>query len=190
MNSRLLAVIAFAVALGIFFFYINPTLSGPIAAAKSSIATDESALAAAATFTAQVKKLQDAEKAIGTNNLNRLSLLLPDSVNNIGLILDLDALAARSGLQVSSIDVAPIAQSTDSTMGPADTGSAQAGSYQSMDFSISAAGSYSALKTFLGGLEKSQRLLDVQDISLQGSDTGIYTYKMKIRLYWLRQSPS
>lgn len=189
MNSRILAVIAFAAALGIFFFYINPTLSGPIASSKAAIASDVTALAAADKYTNQVTKLQNAEKTIGAANLARLSLLVPDSVNNIGLILDLDALAARSGIQVSSIDVAPQTSGSDSS---AQDGSNQSASspYQSMDFSLSGTGGYTAFKAFVAGLEKSERLLDVQEISIQGSDTGVYTYRMKIRLYWLRQTPA
>lgn len=187
MSSRILAVVAFAVALGIFFFYINPTLSGPIASAKLDIASDENALAAADTFTAQVKKLSDAQKAVGPANIARLELLLPDSIDNVGLIIDLNALAARSGLHAANIDVAPVAKASDAApANAADTGSVSAGPYQSLSFTLSALGSYTALKTFLSSLEKSQRLLDIQDLTVQGSDTGIYTYTMNIRLYWLR----
>jgi hypothetical protein len=42
------------------------------------------------------------------------------------------------------------------------------------------------MQTFLTGIEKSARLLDVQDILVTGSDTGVYTYQMTMRLYWLR----
>jgi len=56
----------------------------------------------------------------------------------------------------------------------------------SADMQVSAVGTYAALKTFLGSVEKSQRLLDVQDLSIKGSDTGVYGYDMKLRFYWLR----
>ncbi len=184
--SRILAFVAFVVSLGIFFFYVNPTLSGSIADIKTGIASDDSALAAAATFSAQQQRLVDAQKTIGASNLARLALLLPDSVNNVGLILDLNALAARSGLQISSIDVSPLAQAAAASKDVAAIPSGVQTPEQSMDFSLKAVGTYSAMKTFLTGIEKSQRLLDVQSLSLTGSDTGVYTYTMKIRLYWLR----
>ena len=38
----------------------------------------------------------------------------------------------------------------------------------------------------MAGIEKSLRLLDVQDLVVKGSDTGVYTYQMHIRFYWLR----
>ncbi|MBU6214587.1 type 4a pilus biogenesis protein PilO [Patescibacteria group bacterium] len=183
MNSRTLSIVAVIVALGIFFGYINPTLSGSIADTKTKIASDDKALAAASSFAAQVKRLTDAQNTIGSANLARLMLLLPDSVNNIGLILDLNALAAKSSISVSAIDVSPIAQASATVPG---TGPGIQSPEQSMDFSLTLVGTYSAFKTFLAGIEKSQRLLDVQDLSIQGSDTGVYTYKLKIRLYWLR----
>jgi len=55
-----------------------------------------------------------------------------------------------------------------------------------VDLSLSAIGTYTALQNFLRGVEKSVRLLDIKDIVVKGSDTGVYTYQMKLRLYWLR----
>ena len=63
---------------------------------------------------------------------------------------------------------------------------ARANPVRSADLSLSAIGTYSALQAFLAGIEKSARLLDVRNIVVNGSDTGVYSYKVTIRLYWLR----
>jgi len=187
MNSRILAVVAFATALGIFFFYVNPTLSGPVNDTKVGIASDDRALAAAGAFATKVAKLTKAQEDIGAENLASLFLMLPDSVNNIGLILDLNALAARSGVSISHIEVSPLAENSATSASSAATLPTGAQNLeQSLDFSLTVESSYAAFKTFLDALEKSKRLLDVQDISIQGSDTGVYTYLLKVRLYWLR----
>ena len=55
----------------------------------------------------------------------------------------------------------------------------------SVDLSLSAVGTYTSFKTFLGSMEKSERLIDVKDIVIRGSDTGVYTYQMRARIYWL-----
>lgn len=186
MNSRILPMITFILALAIFFAYVNPTWTGSIAAAQQTIATDNQALVAAAHYTAQQNQLAAARDAIDPTALASLQALLPDSVDNVGLILDLNALASRSGLSVSNIDVVTNATGNTS-QAPSGTLPATAqGAVSSVDLSLSALGTFSALQSFLVGIEKSARLLDVHDLTVKGSDTGVYTYQMTIRLYWLR----
>lgn len=188
MNDRILPLFALMVAIGIFFVYVNPTWSGSIAAAKAAIASDNQALAAARIYANQQNELAAARNAIDPADLARLATFLPNSVDNVGLILNLNALAARSGLSLSNIDVAKNSASTGSTnANTAGTLSVAAASPVGLvDISLSAVGTYTALKTFLDGVEKSERLLDVQDLVIRGSDTGVYTYQIKLRLYWLR----
>lgn len=180
MNDRLLPFLALLVSAGIFFGYVGPTWSGEIAVANAAITNDNNALVAANAYTARQSELSSESNAISQTNLTRLSTFLPDSVNNVGIILDLDALASRSGLLLSNADIATNATNNTST---AATGGSPVGS---VDLSLSASGTYAALQTFLKGVEMSERLLDVRNLTVNGSDTGVYTYQMTIRLYWLR----
>ncbi len=165
-------MLAVIVALGIFFGYVNPTWSGEIATTKAAITSAD-----AAEYTAKQSQLTSMRNAIDPKDLARLAAFLPDSVDNVRLILDLDALAARSGLALSNIDVA------DASSSNAKTGANPVGS---VDLTLSAIGTYSALRGFLEGVEKSGRLLDVRDLTVKGSSTGAYNYQMTVRLYWLR----
>ncbi len=180
MNDRLLPFIALLVTAGIFFGYIGPTWSGEIAAANTAITNDNNALVAANAYTTRESQLSSERTAISQANLTRLSTFLPGSVDNVGIILDLNALASRSGLLLSNINAAI------NTTGNTSTATTNAGSVGSVDISLSASGTYTALQNFLKGVEMSERLLDVRNLTVNGSDTGIYTYQMTIRLYWLR----
>lgn len=186
MNSRILPILALLVAIGIFFGYIRPTWTGSIAVTKAAIKGDENALIAAGEYTAQQNELASARNAIDPVNLARLSVFLPDSVDNVGLILDMNALAARSGLSLSNIDVMANSANTAEDSSDGVLPVSDASPISSVDLSLSAVGTYTALQAFLTGIEKSERLLDVRDIVVNGSNTGIYTYQMKMRLYWLR----
>jgi hypothetical protein len=188
MNTRIFPILALFIAIGIFFGYVNPTWSGSIAATKVAIALDNQALDAAAMYTKQQDALATTRAAIDSENLVRLEAFLPDSVDNVRLILDLNALAARSGLSLSNIDV-----TANDTSGTGAKTAAQGAMpvvatspIGSVDLSLSALGTFTALQTFLRGVERSARLLDVKDIIVKGSDTGVYTYQMILRLYWLR----
>lgn len=186
MNSKILPFLALIVSAGILFAYVGPTWSGSIAATKSAIAFDNQALAAADQYASQQNSLASSRNAISSSDLARVEAFLPDSVDNVGLILDLNALAARSNLALSNIDV--VSGVTGGAGRSATKGLPAAGASPvgSVDLSLSAVGSYSALKSFLIGVERSARLLDVRDIVIKGSDTGVYNYQMTLRLYWLR----
>ena len=190
MNGRVLPIFALIVAIGIFFAYVNPTWSGSIASTKAAIAADDQALDAARTYISQPAQLTEEKSSIDQASLARLSIFLPDAVDNVGLILDLNTLAARSGVSLSNIDV--IKGGKSGTRGSATTdeiGSLPVSGISpvdSVDLSLSAVGTYSAFQAFMAGIEKSLRLLDVQDLVVKGSDTGVYTYQMHIRFYWLR----
>ena len=184
MNSRVLPLLALMASVAIFFIFIQPLWTGSIALTKAAIASDDQALAAAKAYTAQQNQLIAARNAMDPTDLTRLTTLLPDSVDNVGIILDLNALAARSGFALTNIDVSKDALSSATT--PSGSQAPGASPVGSVDLSLSGSGTYAAFQAFLQGVERSQRLLDVQDLVVKGSDTGIYTYQMTIRLYWLR----
>ena len=186
MNSRILPLLALVVALAIFFLYVNPTWSGSIAAAKTAIASDDQTLTVARQYAAQQNELASARNAIDPADLGRLSVFLPDSVDNVGIILDLNALAAHAGLSLANIDVTTNAADASGSASAGTLPAAGASPTGSVNLSLSAAGTYAALQNFLQGVERSRRLLDVRELSVKGSDTGVYNYQMSLRLYWLR----
>lgn len=180
MNNRAFAILALFLAAGVFFTYINPLWTGKIAETKLAIANIDEALEAAQEYKTRQDQLVVARDSIDPQNLERLDTFLPDSVANVGLILDLNALAARSGFSLSSIDV-----SAGSAAAPRSTG-AKIDPVGSIDMSLTAVGTYAAFQNFMRGIEQSQRLLDVRNVTVTGSNSGLYSYQMLVRLYWLR----
>jgi Tfp pilus assembly protein PilO len=182
MNNRVIALIALLLSVGLFFTYINPLWTGRIAETKEAIESDNQALQAAQAYLARQKELEDKSKNLSPEGVTKLTSMLPDGVDNVGLILSLNALAASSGLSISSIDVST-ASANAASSAQSGGGSNPVGS---VDLTLAASGDYSAFQTFLRGVERSQRLLDVKDLRVTGSNTGTYTYQMTLRIYWLR----
>ncbi len=190
--ARLIPFIAIIIAIAAFFLYIRPTFTGPIHETREQIKNYDNALAAADRFQMKEAQLAQAKSQIPVESLARLSEFLPDGVDNVQLILDMDALAARSGVTLSEFDV----KNTDGTSGTGGTGStstAQAGlslisssPVDSLNLTFKATGTYSAFRTFLGGIENSLRPLDVVSLDVDDSATGVYTYTVAVRIYWLR----
>ncbi len=179
MMNRMLPAAGLVLAFVVFFIYISPTYSGPVTTIQATIAREQLALNAAASFGDKQKTLAEEKNRITPEDIARLETLLPSSVDNVSAILSLTALAARSGVQISSISVPqPTQGAGDVTTPPTEVGS--------IDMTFSATGSYQAFRTFITGIEHSTRLLDVTNLTVKGSDTGVYGYDMTVRLYWLR----
>jgi hypothetical protein len=201
MMSRILPLLSIVIAIGLFFGYINPTRTGSIASTKAQIDSYESALDAAERFKQKESELIVARANIPSDGLARLESFLPDGVDNVQVILDLNALAARSGIRLSDFEATQ--NTTEGGVGntagtPIATGAAAPGlggsdisltgsePVESLDITLSATGSYASFRAFLEGIEQSLRLLDVINVTVTDSETGVYTYEMTIRLYWLR----
>ena len=182
MNSRIIPIFLVFISIGIFFWYVSPEWNGAIAQKKAAIAAADEELTATQQYVEQEQKLADARDAISKSDLATLETFLPDSVSNVTLILDLNALAARTGLSIGSADVSGVSSSNNLSGQSIKSSTTPVGS---VDLSLSAAGTYTALEAFLRGVEQSNRLLDVKELTITGSDSGVYQYQMKISIYWL-----
>jgi hypothetical protein len=179
--SRLIPILSIVFAIAVFFGYISPTYNGAITTDKQQIQSYDSALTAATAFSQKENQLLAEKNAIPAAELTRLQAYMPDSVDNVQLILDLNSLATRSGISLSDFQVADNATSTDPT-----TGLPSSSLTNSLDLSVSATGTYSAFETFLAAAEQSLRPLDVTEITIKTDTTGVYQYKITFRIYWLQ----
>ena len=183
--SRLLPVVGILIAVGLFLGYINPTYTGPVAEARAKIKSYDTALQAAEDFTEKENTLRADKNAIPEEQLERLESMLPDGVDNVQLILDLDALANRTGVTLSGFDVEKVTERAESTLTGADQLFGEKPS-DSLTLTVTAAGTYGAFRAFLEGVEHSLRLLDLVGLQITDSATGVYTYTMTFHIYWLR----
>ncbi len=182
MMSRLIPVALVLIAIGLFFGYINPTYGGRIAELRTEIKSYDAALDAAKKFVAKETELKLQRDSISDESLARIEAFLPDGVDNVRLILDLNSLASRSGVVLSNFDTSATATSNEGDK----LSLASAGPVDSLDLSVSATGNYNSFKAFLKGAEWSLRPLDLVDLAIEDSSTGVYSYTMTFRIYWLR----
>lgn len=192
--SRVLPFLFLLVAGGLFIGYIHPTVTGPIAATQAKIKEYDAALSASTRYEERRAELEQERAQLPQDGVERLEDFLPDNVDNVRLILDLDSLASKSGLVITNFnttaaEVTTSGDAVDTTDAP--DGSAQTISldpskpYESLDLTITASGSYAQLRAFLSGVESSLRTLDLIEFQLVDSPTGVYKYQMTFRLYWL-----
>lgn len=117
--------------------------------------------------------------SFSNEDLTRLGKLLPNNVDNVRLIRDIDGIAAKYGMSLSNVNL-----NIDNMSG--DTVGVEENKYGSvvLDFSITAP--YRVFLSFLTDIEKSLRLVDVIKVEFSSADKDFYEYNVSIKTYWLK----
>ncbi len=151
---------------------------------------------------------------INQTDITNIKTLLPDSVDDIRLIIQLDSLATKNGLSsLRNLNYdAPQASTKTGTAGTASAGAAPVANatptlspsvsqstYGQFVISFETTGQYSNFLSFMSDLEQNLRLVDITDVEFtpaQATSTGTTTaptaatglgYKVTLTTYWLKQ---
>jgi Tfp pilus assembly protein PilO len=107
-------------------------------------------------------------------NVERLEKLLPDHINNIRLVLDLDSMATARGLSLSQVNVQreggaedPKKSSSVSLAGAVQ----QQRKFQSVILQFSLVATYTDMITFMRDIERSLRLVDLVSLNISPAQT-------------------
>jgi Tfp pilus assembly protein PilO len=128
-------------------------------------------------------------QSISKENLDSLKTFLPDSVDNIRLIIQINSLATKNNLSLlRNVDYQ--ADQTDAAQDP--NAAPEASGEFVMSFQTS--GQYKNFLAFISDLEHDLRLVDVIKVDLTPADQGVQqsaassmTYKVTVKTYWLRK---
>jgi len=117
--------------------------------------------------------------SFSNEDLTRLGKLLPNNIDNVRLIRNIDGIAAKYGMSLSDVNL-----NIDNVNG--DTVGVEENKYGSvvLDFSVTAP--YRVFLSFLADLEKSLRLVDVIKVEFSSADKDFYEYNVSIKTYWLK----
>ncbi len=189
MGKTISAVICFILAGAIFFLYTQSAYS-QIGATQAQIKQYQDALDKAAQLQALKQQLLSRYNAFNPADVTRLQTMLPDSVDNIGLILDLDNLASRHGMALENVDVST-PQSAAPQQSTAGIVGATAQKYDSLTLHFTTYGTYDNFRSFLTDLEHSLRLVDLVSLTVAkqgtaGTAASAYSYDLTVKTYWLK----
>lgn len=169
-----------ALAAAIFFWYIDPTY-----ATVKTLLSQQNELGQALSRSRELQDVRDQllsrYNTFPQTELDKLQKLLPDHIDNVRLILDLDSMAAKYGMRVRNV-----ASENDSSRAAAGDLGADDSPYESVILSFTVTGPYTTFRQFLTDLEQSLRLMDVVGLSFNAADTGIYDFTLRVKTYWLK----
>ena len=179
--------ILIAVSLGVFFFFLKPQYQSA-RALQQQVAVYNSSLDTADKLKTSREELIAKYNSISKTDLDNIRSLLPDTVDNIRLVIQLDALAARNGLST----IKNVNYQTEKEKQENETPETSRLPYGEFVISFETSGQYKNFLSFLSDLEENLRLVDVTEVSfLEGSTaataSGVLSYKLTLKTYWLKQ---
>lgn len=193
MLKTILSVIALCGAGAIFFGYTQPTYDD-VKTVNAQVAQYDEAL----TKAADLKKLRDGLltklQTFDPADLDRLEKLLPDHVDNVRLILDIDSLAGRHGMAIQNVAVSSsqAGQATKTAIGAV---SASKQKYDSLTLKFTTQGTYENFRAFLDDTQKSLRIVDLVSLGItraaedKATPVGsplLYNFEVSLKTYWLK----
>ncbi len=126
-------------------------------------------------------RLVEKNNNFSSNDLERLKKLLPDHIDNVRLIIDIDNIASRYGLGIKNIKVNN--ESDTNLSGKLGPNNSPFGTF-TMKFKIVA--SYDSFRSFINDLQESLRIVDISNVSFEATESGYYDYEVTIKTYWIK----
>lgn len=195
MFKILLPVIFILGSIGGFVFYVNPAYK-TAKLNNEKLASINDALDKANQLSDLRDKLADERKKISPEDLDRIVKMVPDSVENIALIIYLNNIARDKGMDLlnPSFGGGPSdASGQQAAVGAATTPSGlnigpDGKSHGSMTLSFGVNTTYEKFIDFLKELERSLRLVEIKEVnfSAPNPDTGRTTFNVTLETYWLK----
>jgi len=197
--KNITSIILILVSIGIFFFFIDPKYK-EIKEINAQISENNKTLEVAQKLRAQREDLSTRFNQISREEKEDLEKLLPDTVDNVRLIIDIENIANQAGIVVRDIDIRSPEQETSQTR---TTTTTQGSLFNQSDsairyvdtnrigvitFSFTITTRYEDFLRFLKQLEQSKRIVDIRGIELSRGtgDSAFFDYKVTFDTYWLK----
>jgi len=177
--KNLMPLIFILVSVGIFVFFVDPQYK-QIKEVNLEIEDNKELIDTANELRSERDSLQEQYNEIGESDRAKLHKILPDTIDNVRLILYINNIAKGSGIAITNIGVKENSQKegklTDSS----------GGSYGTIGINFSVSAKYEVFKLFMQKLENSMRLVDIQSFSVSAGDGLFYNFNVAMNTYWLK----
>lgn len=183
MMRLLLPLILAGAAIGLFVLWTNPAYQAT-KALKEQVGSYDEALDKSQELRAVRDQLLAKRNTFPTQAVEKLERMLPDNVDNIRLIIDINNIAARHNLSLSNVALGTVGDAASERSAAAVGASGDRIGSVTVGFAVSA--SYEDLLAFLADVEHSLRIVDVEALSFGTTGEGLPNYGFTIRTYWLQ----
>ncbi len=195
MGKIFLSIISLILAGGVFFVYTQPAYTS-VQGLQNTTAQYDAALSKARELQELKRSLLARYNTFSTESLDRLTHLLPDHVDNVRLVLDLDSLATRYGMGVQNVVISrpEVVDKATTVIGAIASDKKK---YDSLVIEFTMRGTYPNFSKFMQDLETSLRIVEVESLTVDPEASKIedlklapedlvYRYRISLRTFWLK----
>ncbi len=198
MNRIIFQVFLVIVSVALFFTVADPLYRSEdpvdpgIKKIKEEVARYDEAINKSEELVREKNKLLASKNAMSEEDRNRLERLLPDSIDNIRLVIDINNIARPYGIVLKGLRFTgdkPSASSGETKSNVSNRREIAIGGNEttgSVTLGFSVTARYQTFKEFLHDLENSLRLVDVTSVAVKNSNQDFYDFDVAIKTYWLR----
>lgn len=187
------STILIGIAVAGFLLVIKP-LSNDISVIKTEASAYNEALSNSKALENEKDKLTKVYNSILPENLVKLEKLLPDNVDNIRLILEIERLASPYGMSLRDVRYDTLSKEDSAVKAAGVASTTDRGDYGEWTLEFSTSATYNNFIFFVKALEKNLRIVDISSIQFSsnsgaGANPGfneVYKYDFKIKTYWLK----
>jgi len=197
MGKLITIIVLMAVSTATFMMYVAPTYDH-INAVKAKIARLDQALSKTRDIRRIRQSLSTRFSEFSESNLEKLQKMLPDHVDNVRLVLDIDGIASQYGMRLKNVAIQDNKKSSQDSSSSSDAiiGAGrvkQEGGHQSLVLQFEVEATYAEFVKFLSDIESSLRLVDLVEMSVassSGSEEKLadpkYTFTLALKTHWLK----
>ncbi|OGI71800.1 hypothetical protein A3J61_02245 [Candidatus Nomurabacteria bacterium RIFCSPHIGHO2_02_FULL_38_15] len=184
------SIIRIAAGVLIFVFLVLPikTQVDDLKSKKTELNTTESN---AREFAALGQDVIGRFQSLDPAQVERLKKMIPDTVDNVRFVNDVNGIAKRSGMILKKADYNPEEIKNGNVDKLSADSKASRVPYGSYTLRFAVSGTYKQFLVFIESLENSLRLLDITDVSFSSGGAGVgkedvYEFSITTRSYWLK----
>lgn len=161
---------------------INP-IYGEVKSLSADAVQYKEAIKKGKEFDLKIGNLTVQKDELPSEDVERLEKMIPNNVDNVRLIIEIDTLAKKYTNGIRNIKVAELKAPTSAS----ERARRSESTFETINLSFSVQMTYDQFTMFLKDLESNLRLADVTSLSFIPVDTGsIYEFNISMKTYWLK----
>jgi Tfp pilus assembly protein PilO len=137
----------------------------------------------------KISELERAEQSISAADREKLDAFIPDRIDTVDFVYDINNIAARHGMVLRDVNIKASEETKAEGLSSRElsvTEAAGANTIADMTMSFQVSGSYRSLLGFLDDLSVSLRVADVTSLAFSTGENGVNQYDIELKTYWVK----
>lgn len=177
-------IFSIIIAIAVYFVVTQP-MFGEMQIVQDETNQYREAVDKAHLFNQTLQELLTKRKSFGAQEMERLEALVPNSVDEVKLLVDLEAMAERQQMLIGNISVDKPKVPVVRERNPEIPTTVTLENLSSIDISFSLIGTYDQFRSMLTDIERSLVLMEVISLSFTASESDLYQFELTVRTHGL-----